>query len=97
MSWAETMISSATVALHDRATNDEGIFRSTQPTSWDPYEVWLTRVKQPRDRAAQVVTASASNPTLHVSGSVQIARARDLNLCPTSTVNARTTAATGSS
>ena len=95
MSWAETMISRATVALHDRAANDEGIFRSAQPTSWDPYEVWLTRVKQPRDRAAQVVTAS--DPTLHVSGSVQIARTRDLNLCPTSTVNARTPAATGSS
>jgi hypothetical protein len=60
------MISSATVALRDRAASDEGSFRSTQPTSWDPYEVWLTRVKQPRDRAAQVVTASASNRTLNV-------------------------------
>jgi hypothetical protein len=66
MSWAETMISSATVALRDHPANDEGTFRSTQPTSWDPYDVWLTRVKQPRDRAAQVVTASASNPTLDV-------------------------------
>jgi hypothetical protein len=60
------MISSATVALRDRAGNDEGIFRSTQSASWDPYEVWLTRVKQPRDRAAQVVTISASNRTRNV-------------------------------
>ena len=66
MSWADSMIASANVALRDRAANDEGIFRSTEPTSWDPYEVWLTRVKQPRDRAAQVVTTSASNRTLKV-------------------------------
>jgi len=25
---------------------------SSQSTAWDPYEVWLTRVKQPRDRRA---------------------------------------------
>jgi hypothetical protein len=66
MSWAESMKASATVALRDRGTKDEGIFRGTQPASWDPYEVWLTRVKQPRDRAAQVVTASASDRTLNV-------------------------------
>lgn len=24
--------------------------------SWDPYEVWLTRVKQPRDRSARQAT-----------------------------------------
>jgi hypothetical protein len=47
------MKSSAAVALSERAANDEGIFRSTQPAGWDPYDVWLTRVKQPRDRATQ--------------------------------------------
>ena len=34
--------------------------------SWDPYDVWLTRVKQPRDRLPQratlVAAAQASAP-----------------------------------
>jgi hypothetical protein len=40
----------------------------SRPTteSWDPYDVWLTRVKQPRDRLPQratlVVAAQASAP-----------------------------------
>lgn len=25
----------------------------SQSTAWDPYEVWLTRVKEPRDRRAR--------------------------------------------
>ena len=24
-----------------------------EPSAWDPYEVWLTRVKQPRDARSQ--------------------------------------------
>ena len=55
MSLAKASKSIATVALRDRAANDERVFRGTQSASWDPYEVWLTRVKQPRDRAVQVV------------------------------------------
>jgi hypothetical protein len=35
----------------------------TDSTSWDPHEVWLTRVKQPRDRAARLLAGSAMNPT----------------------------------
>lgn len=32
---------------------DAGESGATSPaTAWDPYEVWLTRVKQPRDRRA---------------------------------------------
>jgi hypothetical protein len=26
--------------------------RATRPGAWDPYDVWLTRVKIPRDRKA---------------------------------------------
>lgn len=29
-----------------------------QASTWDPYEVWLTRVKQPRDRAVATQRAS---------------------------------------
>ena len=35
-----------------------GVDPSAQPTAWDPLEVWLTRVKQPRDRAALRAAAS---------------------------------------
>jgi hypothetical protein len=63
MSWGEAVkAAGGAVALRERPAGDEGIFRSTQPASWDPYEVWLTRVKQPRD-AAQAVTANASTRT----------------------------------
>ena len=67
MSWAETMISSATrrIAVTTPPMTKASL-HSTQPTSWDRYDVWLTRVEQPRDRAAQVVIASASSPTLDV-------------------------------
>ncbi|HXW09095.1 MAG TPA: hypothetical protein VD737_00640 [Steroidobacteraceae bacterium] len=32
---------------------------STAGDSWDPYDVWLTRVKQPRDRLPQRATLVA--------------------------------------
>jgi len=38
--------------------------------SWDPYQVWLTRVKQPREQSARMrrqspaVSAQASSPDL---------------------------------
>jgi hypothetical protein len=64
MSWAESMKASASVVLRDGAANDEGIIPGTQAASWDPYEVWLTRVKQPRDRAAQAVTARSGESSV---------------------------------
>lgn len=39
--------------------------RDTSATvAWDPYEVWLTRVKQPRDRAE----ARSARPDRYLSG-----------------------------
>ena len=52
MSWSETMKGDATVAALEHVANDESGFRRTQAASWDPFEVWLTRIKQPRDNAA---------------------------------------------
>jgi hypothetical protein len=46
------MKASANVALRDRASGDEEIVPATQATGWDPAEVWLSRIKRPRDRAA---------------------------------------------
>jgi hypothetical protein len=34
-------------------SNDGNSSRGAQHTAWDPLEVWLTRIKQPRDRAAR--------------------------------------------
>lgn len=51
-SWPEATKASADVALRDRASGDEEVILGTQATGWDPREVWLSRIKQPRDRAA---------------------------------------------
>lgn len=51
-SWPQAMTASADVALRDRATGDEDINPAMQATGWDPAEVWLSRIKRPRDRAA---------------------------------------------
>jgi len=60
MSWAEAMKENAKAASRDRVSADAKVLRSAPSTSWDPYQVWLTRVKQPRDRAAGRYTASAA-------------------------------------
>jgi len=51
-SWPQAMKASADVASRDRATGDEYIVPAMQATGWDPAEVWLSRIKRPRDRAA---------------------------------------------
>jgi len=61
MSWAEAMKEHAKSASRDPASADANVLRSTPSTSWDPYEVWLSRVKQPRDLAASRVTANAES------------------------------------
>jgi hypothetical protein len=53
MNWAETMKGNATVALLEHVAYDKSVSGATQAGSWDPFEVWLTRIKQPRDRAAK--------------------------------------------
>jgi len=59
MSWAEAMKENAKAASRDRVAADANVLRSAPSTSWDPYEVWMTRVKQPREHAADRITANA--------------------------------------
>jgi hypothetical protein len=59
MSWAEAMKEMADVASRDRVAADSNVMRSAPATSWDPYEAWLTRVRQPRENAADRFTANA--------------------------------------
>jgi len=61
VSWAEAMKEMADVASRDRVGSDANVTRSAPSTSWDPYEVWLTRVKQPREHAAGRLTANAES------------------------------------
>jgi hypothetical protein len=63
MSWSDVMKASAAVALHARASSDEGIVLGMQAASWDPYEVWLSRIKKPRDRAGIALAAGFSKAT----------------------------------
>ena len=58
MSWAETMKEVADVAANGRTATGADIMRSTTSTTWDPYEVWLTRVKQPRELATRWADAT---------------------------------------
>lgn len=51
MIWADAMQGNATVASRDIDSIADGSAREGVSDSWDPYNVWLTRVKQPRDRA----------------------------------------------
>lgn len=52
MNWADFVKNHANAVLRERTTAERRIFGNAQPNGWDPYEVWLTRVKQPRDRVA---------------------------------------------
>ena len=52
--------------LSQDVSANRGADSRTATESWDPYDVWLTRVKQPRDRLPQratlVVEGQASAP-----------------------------------
>jgi len=61
MSWVEAMKENARVASRDRVVADANVVRSAPSSAWDPHEIWLSRVKQPRDVAASRFTASAES------------------------------------
>jgi hypothetical protein len=48
-SMARTVSSSETVGGSSSAPSGEYLQAPIETAAWDPYEVWLTRVKQPRD------------------------------------------------
>jgi len=57
MDWNEAMKGNATAAFRDHVGDPGGIFSDAQQASWDPFEVWLTRIKQPRERADKLALA----------------------------------------
>jgi len=55
--WRSFIVNAAaeprTSRVDDRGRTPAGIPASVgQPLAWDPYDVWLKRVKEPRDRRA---------------------------------------------
>jgi hypothetical protein len=62
MSWAEAMKENARSVSRICASTDAIVLRSAPSSSWDSYEVWLTRVQQPRERAVDRFTANTEVP-----------------------------------
>jgi hypothetical protein len=60
MNWAEKMKINADEALLDSAVRDRMTTRRPKALSWDPFDVWLTRIKQPRDSATGSAPTGAS-------------------------------------
>ena len=61
MDRSETVQRSAELASPGPAPGNQATDRSMPAASWDPFDVWMTRIKQPRDDAAQ---RAAENPVL---------------------------------
>jgi len=68
MNLAEAVQGNVTVALLERVADDANVARAAQAVSWDPFEVWRTRIKQPRDRAVKSARAGTSNGVLDPRG-----------------------------
>lgn len=61
MTWADTMTRNADVASSELDPAADDGADGSQSASWDPYHVWLTRVKQPRELVNHASTARNSN------------------------------------
>lgn len=59
MNWTDAMKNNANVVSRDHDSPEVTSMHSAAATSWDPHEVWLTRVKEPRDRAASRASDNA--------------------------------------
>ena len=61
MSWEKAMKEQASIDSRAGRSAEPNAMRSGDSTSWDPYEVWLTRVKEPRGRAPSRARADADS------------------------------------
>jgi len=61
MNWSDTMKENAIRVSRERTFTDTNDLQDAASIAWDPREVWLTRVKQPRDLAAVRVMAGTLN------------------------------------
>lgn len=58
MNWVNTLAGSAAEAANDQVPRDDSTQGNVVPGPWDPHQVWLTRVKQPRDVQRQPANPS---------------------------------------
>jgi hypothetical protein len=85
-----------TKQIESQGMRESAVSASAATGSWDPYEVWLNRVKKPREDQAAVAQAittqtvmaqSAMTPTIRVPAAPDLsetARVRALTLSPSS-------------
>jgi hypothetical protein len=66
MSWADTVRATALATLDGRMTTAGPIFTGSPP-SWNRNDVWLTRAKQPDDRAPQSPVRDPATPVRDVA------------------------------
>jgi hypothetical protein len=52
MNWGYTMSDTAEPAPTRLVSMDAAVAPREPPTSWEPHDVWLNRIKLPRDLAA---------------------------------------------
>jgi hypothetical protein len=63
MNWADMMKENAAPASRELLTTHPTVLPREAPISWQPREVWLTRIKEPRDNAAMLrEQLRAANP-----------------------------------
>lgn len=57
---ADQPVSATAGSLDEAVIDGAGVVNVSPPATapWDPYEVWLTRVKQPRERSARKAPGS---------------------------------------
>ena len=51
MNWADAMKDNADIASRELISTDATVIPRDASPSWEPHEVWLPRVKLPRDLA----------------------------------------------
>lgn len=62
MNWSDTMKENANRMSREPFVMPDDLHDTTS-LAWDPHDVWLTRVKQPRDRAAIRAMAASLQQT----------------------------------
>lgn len=64
MNWEDGTNADTSAASRERSGDDTGVLRDTPAETWSPYEVWRTRIKQPRERAARVEAIGNSSDAI---------------------------------
>lgn len=68
MNWATTMAGNADNAANDRIPAEDNAQDGVESGSWSPHQVWLTRIKQPRDSQQALPGRSAMKLTIQSPG-----------------------------